>query len=189
MQHHSYRLLGPLHLLIINGTTTLIWNVTGANSVSIDQGIGQVDVAGSRVISPALSTVYTLGATNSNGTVTSSVVTAINAVLPPGAPISFAVTRVEVIAQPSTFTGICPKTFTFTATFTANGPGTATYRWEREDLRYSGIADVTFNSAGTQTATVQWNMSETSSGWIRAHVLTPTDITSIPVNFTLICND
>ena len=51
------------------GTSTLLWNVTGAASVSIDQGIGQVDVAGTRVVSPAKSTVYTISATNSAGTV------------------------------------------------------------------------------------------------------------------------
>jgi len=50
-------------------TSTLMWNVTGANSVSIDQGIGQVAVAGTRVVSPAKSTVYTISATNSIGTV------------------------------------------------------------------------------------------------------------------------
>jgi hypothetical protein len=50
-------------------TSTLLWNVTGATSVSIDQGIGQVDVAGSRAVSPAKSTVYTLSATNANGAV------------------------------------------------------------------------------------------------------------------------
>jgi hypothetical protein len=54
------------------GTSTLLWNVTGATSVSIDQGIGQVDVAGTRVVSPARSTVYTISATNSTGTVISS---------------------------------------------------------------------------------------------------------------------
>ena len=54
------------------GTSTLLWNVTGANSVSIDQGIGQVDVAGTRVVSPATSTVYTISATNASGTVTRS---------------------------------------------------------------------------------------------------------------------
>ena len=51
------------------GTSTLLWNVTGATSVSIDQGIGQVNVAGTRVVSPAKSTVYTISATNSAGTV------------------------------------------------------------------------------------------------------------------------
>ena len=50
-------------------TSTLLWNVTGATSVTLDQGIGQVDVAGTRVIQPAQSTVYTISATNSAGTV------------------------------------------------------------------------------------------------------------------------
>ncbi|MGA2367863.1 MAG: hypothetical protein ABSF74_04750 [Dehalococcoidia bacterium] len=51
------------------GTSTLSWNVTGANSVSIDQGIGQVNAAGTRAVSPTKSTVYTISATNSAGTV------------------------------------------------------------------------------------------------------------------------
>jgi len=63
-------------------TQTLMWNVTGANSVSIDNGIGQVDVVGTRVISPASSTTYILTATNSSGTITSSAVTTVNTVAP-----------------------------------------------------------------------------------------------------------
>jgi hypothetical protein len=59
------------------GTSTLMWNVTGASSVSIDNGIGQVDIAGTRVISPASSTVYTLSATNSAGTVTRTSLTSV----------------------------------------------------------------------------------------------------------------
>ena len=51
------------------GTSTLLWNVTGATSVNIDQGIGQVNVAGTRVVSPIKSTVYTISATNAAGTV------------------------------------------------------------------------------------------------------------------------
>jgi hypothetical protein len=51
------------------GTSTLLWNVTGATSVSIDQGIGQVNVAGTRVLSPTKSTAYTISATNSAGAV------------------------------------------------------------------------------------------------------------------------
>jgi len=64
------------------GTQTLIWNVTGANTVTIDNGIGQVDVAGSRVISPALSTTYILTATNSSGTSTRSSVATVNTATP-----------------------------------------------------------------------------------------------------------
>ena len=61
------------------GTSTLSWNVTGASSVNIDQGIGPVNAAGTRVVSPDSSTVYTISATNASGTVSRSVVTTVNA--------------------------------------------------------------------------------------------------------------
>jgi hypothetical protein len=41
-------------------TATLTWNVTGSDVVTIDQGIGQVPAAGSRIISPISTTTYTL---------------------------------------------------------------------------------------------------------------------------------
>ena len=64
------------------GTSTLLWNVTGANTVSIDHGIGVVNASGTRAISPSASTVYTISATNSSGTVTSSALTTVNPVSP-----------------------------------------------------------------------------------------------------------
>ena len=69
------------------GTSTLLWNVTGATSVSIDQGIGQVDVAGTRVVSPARSTVYTISATNLAGTaIRSSAIIIVSAPAPAPPP-------------------------------------------------------------------------------------------------------
>jgi hypothetical protein len=62
------------------GTSNLSWNVTGANSISIDNGIGLVNASGTMVVSPATSTVYTVSATNSAGTVTRSAVTMVNSV-------------------------------------------------------------------------------------------------------------
>jgi hypothetical protein len=68
----------------VGGTSTLLWNVTGATSVSIDQGIDQVNVAGTRVVSPAKTTVYTISATNSAGTVIrSSAIILVATPLPP----------------------------------------------------------------------------------------------------------
>jgi hypothetical protein len=78
------------------GTSTLLWNVTGADSVSIDQGIGVVAVAGTREVSPATSTVYTISATNSTGTVTSSAVTSVNST--PAPPIVHGVMSVTLPA-------------------------------------------------------------------------------------------
>jgi len=51
-------------------TVTLQWEVTGADVVSIDQGIGEVPVTGNRKLSPETSTVYRLTATNAGGSVT-----------------------------------------------------------------------------------------------------------------------
>lgn len=54
-------------------SSTLLWNVTGATSVTIDQGIGKVAVAGTKTVSPTKTTEYTLTATNSAGTTNQSI--------------------------------------------------------------------------------------------------------------------
>jgi hypothetical protein len=60
------------------GPSNLEWNVTGATSVSIDQGIGVVSASGIRVVSPATSTTYNLTATNAAGTIIRSAVVTLN---------------------------------------------------------------------------------------------------------------
>jgi hypothetical protein len=59
-------------------STTLIWNVSGTNSASIDQGLGAVPAAGSQITYPTSTTVYTLTATNLAGTTTRSIVVTVN---------------------------------------------------------------------------------------------------------------
>jgi hypothetical protein len=49
------------------GSATLRWVVTGATSLSIDQGIGLVTGTNSAVVTPAQTTTYTLTAQNSAG--------------------------------------------------------------------------------------------------------------------------
>jgi hypothetical protein len=162
------------------GTSTLLWNVTGANSVSIDQGIGMVDVAGTRIVSPAISTVYTISATNASGTVTRSSLTTVNPAyyLYPG---SFAVTSAIANTEPSISNGC----FNLYANVTANGAGTATYIWESTDGGgYSYTWNVTFPSAGTQKITLPVDMSALPSGPYRIHVLTPNDIASDSTQYT-----
>jgi len=48
-------------------TSTLSWNVVGATSVSIDNGIGTVAASGTIAVSPAATTMYNLTATNTVG--------------------------------------------------------------------------------------------------------------------------
>ena len=168
------------------GSSNLTWNVSGANSVSIDHGIGVVNASGTMAVSPAESTTYTISATNSTGTVNGYALVTGNPLAPSAA--SFLVTSVVVSISPSTFTGSCPRTFTLNGSITANAPGTITYRWERDDIRYSDVQSMTFTAAGTQTTTKLWDFGETSSGSIKLHVLTD-DVSSVPVSYSLTCSN
>lgn len=58
--------------IISGGSSTLSWSVSGATTVSIDQGIGNVALTGTRVVSPSTTTTYTLTATNDAGSVTAT---------------------------------------------------------------------------------------------------------------------
>ena len=49
------------------GTSTLSWTTTGANTVSISPGVGNVNPNGSTTVSPTQTTTYTLTATSSDG--------------------------------------------------------------------------------------------------------------------------
>ena len=54
-------------------SATLFWNTTQADAISIDQGIGNVPAAGTKDISPATTTTYTLTVTNAADTIAESV--------------------------------------------------------------------------------------------------------------------
>ena len=54
-------------------SSNLTWSVTDAVSVTIDNGIGSVDLTGTTTVSPITTTTYTLTASNSAGSVTESV--------------------------------------------------------------------------------------------------------------------
>ena len=71
------------------GSSTLTWNVFGARRVSIDHGLGNVALAGTRTVSPGTTTTYTLTATNEADTVTARArVTVSGAPPPPPPPVS-----------------------------------------------------------------------------------------------------
>jgi hypothetical protein len=70
------------NIITPGGSSTLMWNVTGATSISIDQGIGNVPAAGTKAVSPSTSTTYTLTAANATGTVSSSTTVDIKSITP-----------------------------------------------------------------------------------------------------------
>jgi hypothetical protein len=68
-------------------TAVLSWTVDNANTVTIDQGVGNVALTGSRRITPAATTIYTLIATNAAGTVTATAEVTVSAIsTPPPSP-------------------------------------------------------------------------------------------------------
>jgi hypothetical protein len=61
----------PDLLPMAGGTATLIWDVSGADTVEIDNGIGPVAGAGTRPVAVTATTVFQLTAKGASGTVTS----------------------------------------------------------------------------------------------------------------------
>ena len=59
---------------------TLAWQVSGATTITISDGIGAVGAQGSQAVSPAATTTYTLTATNSTGTVTAEATVTVDAI-------------------------------------------------------------------------------------------------------------
>ncbi len=64
----------------VGESSVLRWDVLGASMVRIDPDIGNVALAGNRVVSPTKATVYTLTATNQFGTVTATTGVAVTTV-------------------------------------------------------------------------------------------------------------
>jgi hypothetical protein len=84
------------------GTSTLSWEVTGAATVHIDQGVGNVALSGTRDVSPGETTVYTLTATNEAGSVNATVQIIVEEdTTPPGTPVLTSPAEDATLPQPS----------------------------------------------------------------------------------------
>ena len=71
-------------------STTLSWSVSGASSITIDNGVGDVSTLTSKTVFPSQTTTYTVTATNSGGSSLSRVtvtVTPLNDTQAPTAPV------------------------------------------------------------------------------------------------------
>ena len=72
--------------IVVGGSSTLAWTVSGATSLSINQGVG--GVAGtSTTVSPTTTTTYSLTATNAGGSVTATTTVTVSSTPPPAAPV------------------------------------------------------------------------------------------------------
>ena len=70
-----------VYILNEGDTAILSWVVSDADTITINQGIGNVSLSGSTSISPTETTTYTLSATNSSGTTTATAKITVNPVI------------------------------------------------------------------------------------------------------------
>ncbi len=63
--------------------TTLTWSSANASSTSIDQGVGSVDLSGTRQVCPATTTQYTIAARGEGGSQTASTMVTVTPLPPP----------------------------------------------------------------------------------------------------------
>lgn len=66
----NYFAIAPSKVIPPGAIIVLVWSVTGADSVSIDNGVGQVEAQGRYSLWPEASTTFTLTATSPAGSVT-----------------------------------------------------------------------------------------------------------------------
>ena len=87
----------------------------------------------------------------------------------------------------------CPHTFTFTATFTLNGPSTVSYRLEAGSdtpgfvFNLPGEVSGAFNK-GSHSVSFTLDITDTVNGWAHFLILAPNSVESDQVTFALTCS-
>jgi len=104
----------------------------------------------------------------------------INAVNPAAA---FAVTGVSTVVDDASHSCTPAHNFNFTANITANGAGTVTYHWIRNNGSTT-TASLVFAAAGTKTATYTWSLGASGAYWVQLYVDSPNHQGFNKVNIT-----
>ena len=95
-------------------------------------------------------------------------------------------------ASPTTFSGACPATISFTGKITVNGRLTARYRFERSDGTSTPTQSISFGGPGQKPVSTSWTPPLSSGvsifeGWIVLRILTPNEVVSERANFSVRC--
>ena len=101
---------------------------------------------------------------------------------------ALSVTSVTVSVSPTHSEGPCPAVFKFTGKVALNGKGRFTYKWERSDGAVDTLAHpaVEYDGVNAALVTETWTLGAAMPafhpfhGWVKLHVLTPTDRLSGP---------
>ena len=110
-------------------------------------------------------------------------------------PTPGGVANVTLSVDNSTFTGICPHNFNFSAEITINGPATVEFQLEAttDDPAFvftlEGSSTFSSQQVGVQTIVIPYTLNIETSVTAQAmlHVLAPIDVTSNIINFTVTC--
>lgn len=105
------------------------------------------------------------------------------------------VTGVTMSVDQSSVTGVCPQAFVFSAALTSQGAGNTTYRIEAVAdtpgfvFNLPAANESLFTGAGPRTFNASYTLefSGSVSGQVWVHVLTPNDLQSNKVSFSLTC--
>jgi RHS repeat-associated protein len=154
-------------------SSTLAWSVTGATSLSLDNGIGTVTGTTSRSVSPSVSTTYTLTATNAAGSVTATVTVAVSASAPPTIPSFTATPAILASGQSTTLAWTVTGGASVSISGVGAQSGTSVSVTPAATTSYTLTAT---NAAGSATATIT----------VRVETALPviTDFWSNPVQIT-----
>ena len=126
--------------IFVGQPTTLMWSVSGypAPDVSIDNGIGAV-TGNSVSVAPAQTTLYTITATNSSGTITAQTTVLVSVpVIPPSAPAN-------VVAAAASASEI---DISWDAATPGNGGAIAGYRIYRNNSQIGSTAATSYPDSG-----------------------------------------
>jgi hypothetical protein len=88
----------------------------------------------------------------------------------------FTVTSVQAHAEPSSYTGPCPKTVRFVGVIKTDGPGTVTYRWEHSPGTGT-LQSVVIGLAGMTKVTKERDLS--MSDFLELVVISPNTMSSL----------
>jgi hypothetical protein len=106
----------------------------------------------------------------------------------PGNPVS----ALSMTVDQGTYSGQCPHTFNFTASFNLSQGATLTYSVEAGSdtpgFQFTLPGPVTGTyGPGTYALPFSMEFTDSGAGWVRLHITSPVDLTSNQANFELTC--
>ncbi len=169
--------------IVVGETTILRWDIMNASNVIIQPGIGKVTQAGNKSLSPSSTTSYQLVASNSNGTVTSTIPITVQTTK------SFNVTKVAITEGPAYCDCPCPMKMEYVGAITTNGPCVVTYLWEQSDGVKGPTNSITFYGADTFTVKYSWTATSKGNYGVRLRTLTPNEMATTNFSAIVTCRD